>query len=271
MIAGDERTGDAFAEFARYYDPIMDHVDYPRWTRVASGLADLLSRPPRHLDAACGTGVFLEAVKRYGWRSVGADLSPAMLAAARHQGRRFPGAVADLRALPFNGAFDLVTCLFDSVNFLLTEEDVQSAMYAFARALRPGGLLYFDVITERMVLDYFEGRSWSENNGRFDSTWRSVYDRESRLSTTTVTVSSGGETVIREKVYPLDFVQRALAAAGLEVIAVMDAESFRAPGKRSIRIDIIAALEPSAKLRKGWRLLQRCLQTEQRTAAKLKG
>jgi SAM-dependent methyltransferase len=256
------RQQDAFAELARYYDPIMLHVDYARWKRVASGLADLLPRPLQHLDAACGTGVFLDAVATYGWCSVGVDLSPAMLAAARHRDRHHPYAVADLRALPFLGTFDLVTCLFDSVNFLLDEEDLCAALAGMARALRPGGVLYFDIITERMVLDYFEGRSWAENNGRFDSTWTSTYDRQSRLSITNVRISSGAEGTIYERVYTLDRVQHAVVNAGLELVAVMDAETFRAPNKKTSRIDLVAALDPGPELRKGWRRMQRTLRSE---------
>ena len=47
---------DAFGELARYYDPLMTHVNYDRWFFTVSALADLVEEPIRHLDAACGTG-----------------------------------------------------------------------------------------------------------------------------------------------------------------------------------------------------------------------
>ena len=166
---------DPFADIAPYYDTIMEHVNYGRWFRVTEALSTLLPPGFTHVDAACGTGVLIKRLRADGWRSFGVDLSFAMIRAGRKGPRALPAATADLRALPLHGGADYVTCLFDSLNFLLEYEDVERAFGQIYGALAPQGLFYFDVVTERMVKDYFEGQEWIEQNGRFSTTWRSAW------------------------------------------------------------------------------------------------
>ncbi|MEX2016830.1 MAG: class I SAM-dependent methyltransferase, partial [Candidatus Hydrogenedentales bacterium] len=107
---------DPFGELARYYDPLMAHVDYDRWFVVATAVAESLAlkTPPRHLDLACGTGTLLARLRVAGWSSIGADLSPAMLRTARKSRLIDRLVCADMTALPFRNSFDYITCLFDS-------------------------------------------------------------------------------------------------------------------------------------------------------------
>jgi SAM-dependent methyltransferase len=233
-------TNDAFADLARYYDRLMDHVDYDRWYIAATTLAGLLPGPIVHLDAACGTGVLLKKLVRLGWNSVGIDLSQAMLRNGKKAPGAMPAAAADLRALPFSESLDYITCLFDSINFLLDPGDMRRAIGEFARALKPGGLLYFDIVTERMVLEHFAGQSWTEDNGGFSTTWESDYVRKTGQSHTHIKVGSGARSTITERVYEQDEIEDAVAAAGLDLLGAFDAESWRAPGKKSIRIEFVA-------------------------------
>ena len=187
---------DTFCDLARYYDHIMDHVDYDRWFTVTTALAQLLPRDFVHLDAACGTGTLLKRLRRTGWRTIGVDLSPAMLRAGLSARRPPPGmappaAAADLRALPFQSRIDYVTCLFDSVNFLLDMDDVRRMFAEVHGILKDTGLFYFDIVTERMVTQHFDNQEWTEQDGRFSTTWRSSYDRQTHVTETEVRVGTG--------------------------------------------------------------------------------
>lgn len=248
---------DSFAYLAPFYDRIMSHVDYARWQRITTTLAALLSSDFVHVDLACGTGALLKRLRAMGWHSMGVDLSEAMLRAGM-KGRKtgsFPGAAADLRALPFRGVVDYATCLFDSMNFLLTQEDVDRALAQVYQALTPGGLLYFDVVTERMVLDHFDGQDWDENNGRFRTTWSSRYDRNTRVATTEVRVNTDASGVIRERIYMIPEIEKALAEAGFTLLGAYDARTWKAPGKRSIRVDFVAAKNPTTNFIKRFEAL----------------
>jgi len=241
---------DAFLELAPYYDRIMDHVNYDRWYMVTTTVAGMLPTSFTHLDAACGTGTLIKRLRSENWKSVGTDISSSMIKAGRKAGAKFPAAAADLRALPICGSIDYVTCLFDSVNFLLTLEDVTQAFREIRNALSPQGIFYFDIVTERMVTEHFEDQDWTEDNGRFSTTWRSRYRRETCVAETTVKVDNGPEGTVRERIYTQAEIERAVARAGFHLLGAFDAHTWKPPHKRTIRIDFVAAREKSRALRK---------------------
>lgn len=232
---------DAFEPIATYYDSIMSHVDYDRWAIIAAQLQALLPDSIDHLDAACGTGTFVMRMRGYGWNSYGADLSRAMIDSTPDE----TFTVSDMTALPFPDAnFDCVSCLFDSINFLLTPEKVAAAVAEFHRVLRPGGVLYFDAVTERMVLDHFAGQEWTEAGEGFSTTWKSTYGRTTGLSETTVHVSGREPCIIREQIYTTDFFEQILAGEGFTLLGVVDAETWRKPTRRTVRLEFVAARSP---------------------------
>lgn len=146
-LAIDERHAEAaYRAMADGYDCFTASTDHDAWART---IVELLAREGvdggRMLDVACGTGRCLRAFAALGWQVDGCDLSEAMLALARESGASGSLVQADMRSLPRFGAYDAVVCLNDSVNYLLAQGELEAAMSGFARNLRPGGVLSFDV------------------------------------------------------------------------------------------------------------------------------
>jgi SAM-dependent methyltransferase len=104
------------------------HFDIAGWVL---GLADL-APGRRVLDAGCGNGAYLRALRGRPVRAVGCDLSPGMLSAAGH-----PVLVnADVAALPFrHGAFDVVL----AAHMLYHVPDRAAAVRELRRVLAAGG------------------------------------------------------------------------------------------------------------------------------------
>jgi len=130
--------------------------NYPAYSqRMADALPSLLqelgSKPLDMLDIACGEGTFAVAMAKRGFRVAGIDQSAVMLQFAKAKARREGVQVSfhqqDMRHLSLRQQFDLVTCWFDSLNYLLDLKDVQATFDGVARALRPTGLFIFDVNT----------------------------------------------------------------------------------------------------------------------------
>jgi SAM-dependent methyltransferase len=201
--------------------------------------------------------VFVAKLRKNGWKSFGFDLSPAMLHAARKTLSQPVLAAADLRALPLRaGCIDYATCLFDSVNFLLEIEQVEEAFRQVAAAVRPGGVFYFDAITERMVLEHFADQSWSENNGNFSTFWKTEYDRKTSTAETFIQVDSGPLCTIRERVYLQSSLEAALVKAGFTVLGVMDAETWKSPRKKTVRLDFVCVKGPALDFSRRFRDVQ---------------
>ncbi len=159
-----EETGGAahalatYEPLARFYDLFTRHDDYTRWCAL---LDDLLHRHgvpgKRLLDVACGTGKSTTAFRDLGYEVSGVDLSAAMIAKARAKeaNRGISFRQGDMRGLPGPGSdHDVVLCMDDAVNNLIDDAELADALAGTARALRPGGLLVFDVNTLRTY------RSW---------------------------------------------------------------------------------------------------------------
>ncbi|MFO7976071.1 MAG: class I SAM-dependent methyltransferase [Candidatus Hydrogenedentota bacterium] len=247
---------DPFATLARYYDRVMAHVDYDRWYLVTLALAGLLPVPFRHADLACGTGNLVKRLQQIGWRTAGMDLSPAMIRTGRKNDPHWRGAVGDLRALPFHNSLDFATCLFDSLNFLLKEEDIENAILQCGAALRSGGVFYFDFVTEEMVLQHFAGQQWTEDNGTFSTTWESTYDHATGITETSIRVNNGVVNTIREKIHSQRQIEASLEKAGLYPMAILDAETWRKPRQKTIRVDVIAVKGSPKAYIKAFRKIQ---------------
>jgi SAM-dependent methyltransferase len=136
---------------APYYRALTSQDDYRAWTALVDRAITAAGAPGRRLlDVGCGAGRSAAHLADLGYAVTGIDASPHMVALARTR----PDAagvdfhVHDARTPFADGEYDIVNCMSDVVNYLLDPADLDAAFDAAARALRPGGLLVFDVNTE---------------------------------------------------------------------------------------------------------------------------
>lgn len=158
----------AYDAIAPVYDQFTTGHDYELWVeRLMQPLKRHgLPEVGRLLDAGCGTGKsFLPMVER-GWSVRAFDLSPGMVEIAR---TKVDGAVeisvADMRDEPVFGEFDLVWALADSVNHLLSLEELEAALRGMRANLAADGLALFDTNTLRVYRTFFAQDIRVENGG----------------------------------------------------------------------------------------------------------
>jgi SAM-dependent methyltransferase len=147
-------TYDAFAE---HYDLFTAHHDYDSWTATLERLAlDCGLRGSRLLDVACGTGKSLLPFLNRGYSVTACDVSPAMVQrATRKAGPGLRIEVHDMRALPRLGSFDLICCLDDAVNYLLSADELLATLQGLRRNLAEGGVIVFDVNSVRSYRSFY--------------------------------------------------------------------------------------------------------------------
>jgi ubiquinone/menaquinone biosynthesis C-methylase UbiE len=145
-----ELATQALSSVERGYDllaPKFDHTPF----RTPDGILDATAgalRPlgpfDRGLDVCCGTGAGMGVLESLcEGRIAGVDFSAGMLAQARSAHPDAECVRADVRALPFAGAFDLAVS-FGALGHFLPDE--RPALFAGVhRALRPGGLFAFPI------------------------------------------------------------------------------------------------------------------------------
>jgi SAM-dependent methyltransferase len=138
----------AYDVLAPYYDHFTADYAYESWIAAIERRAIALGlRGRRALDLACGTGNSTEPLLARGYSVRACDISPQMISEAR---RKYPDhadafVVADMRELPDLGEFDLVLCLDDAVNYLLSAEELDATFRSVAEVLAPSGVFVFDV------------------------------------------------------------------------------------------------------------------------------
>ena len=91
------------------------------------------------LHLGCDGGHHDYTLKKH-FQVTGVDVSPAMLALAKRLNPEVTYSLGDMRSLRLGKAFDAVV-LPDSVNYMLTEEDLRAAFATAFMHLRPGGVL----------------------------------------------------------------------------------------------------------------------------------
>jgi SAM-dependent methyltransferase len=126
--------------FAADYLQVYAHRDAAAAAAEIAGLAPHLGHGPV-LDACCGNGRHLAALRARGVAAVGFDWSRDLLVASGAPGL---GARADVREIPFAGGFSTVLVLFTAFGYF-AEEDNARTLAGLARQVAPGGRLLLDL------------------------------------------------------------------------------------------------------------------------------
>jgi SAM-dependent methyltransferase len=153
-------------------------LNWLRWLSVM--LAPRLPPNARVLDLCCGTGNLAAELSRRGLWMTGLDASRPMLRYAQANAPDVPLVQADIRSFGMRSCFDAAICLFDSLNHLLSVEDLDAAFASVFRCVRPGGWFLFDVNTAHGYTLHWSGSREMVGTEHTVRTWSS-YDETSSL------------------------------------------------------------------------------------------
>ncbi|MDP6368939.1 MAG: class I SAM-dependent methyltransferase [Planctomycetota bacterium] len=181
----------------------------------------------RVLDAGCGFGRHAIAMAEQGLDPWGLDLSEELLAEAPGEegGERLVGRLlrGDLRRLPCaHDAFDGMTLLFSSFGYFSDDENWQVLGEA-ARVLRPGGLLFLDLMNPQLVRGTLVPHSERHRAGWTITERRSLSSDGRRVrKQVRLRDAEGLERSWREDVrlYGTEELLELAEAAGLELVSV---------------------------------------------------
>ena len=139
-----------YGEFAVVYDRLMADVDYDaraayyRTLLSARGVSDGATV----LEPACGTGSLTLRLAQH-YTVLPSDVSEEMLSVAAKKSKAAGLSLTfirqELRQLHAHCPADAVVCACDGVNYLLTDAALLGFLRSAHAALKPGGVLAFDV------------------------------------------------------------------------------------------------------------------------------
>ena len=242
-----------YSGFAAAYDKIMENVDYGRWADYVDRLfAFYESRPERVLDVACGTGSTAILLAKKGYAMSGTDRAIEMLFGAREKARKrgihLPLWQQDMRDLAVAKPYDAALCLYDSVNYIQTEEEMKQFFTRVSEALVPRGMFIFDVTTEHNIVKHFHKQTFAESLDDFSYIWRNLYFHRDKTCKTILTFFLREddryykhEELHIQKIYSVAQIKALLEQTGYKLLSSFDAFTFNRWGRSSERINFTAA------------------------------
>ena len=245
-----------YNEFARFYV----RGDWPRYSaqmaRMLPSVLEYFGLWPRSvLDLACGEGTFAVAMAKRGLQVTGVDLSPEMLDIARERAAKAGLDVKflqqDMSSLSLRGRFDLITCWFDSLNYLLEIDDLAETFAGVSRVLDRNGIFIFDVNTIRaLAVEWVKEPCYVHLDSR-DLFLASVpqYDPATRIASLHITGFAREnerwvrvDEVHKERGYTLQEIRRCLKKANLRELACWASlDKMEKPGRSTVRVFFVAS------------------------------
>lgn len=141
-----------FKEMAKYYDFIYSFKgkDYAGEAAFLDRMINKYGNKGKQLlDAGCGTGEHLVYLKRK-YDVMGLDLHREMINVARKKLGNVELRQGDMRSFNLNKKYDVIICMFSSINYNRTRQDYLRTFRNFYRHLNKGGVVVGDLFTRDM-------------------------------------------------------------------------------------------------------------------------
>jgi ubiquinone/menaquinone biosynthesis C-methylase UbiE len=175
---------EAYKEFAQIYDSLVNSdIDYKKWgNKILELCGQYNIQRDSYLDLACGTGNITAVVAPYFKNCYGIDMSNDMLLEADEKLRKLRLKTnlvcQDMRSLNLNRKFDLITCCLDSLNYILSFDDLQSIFRSVHMHLNDGGLLIFDMNSYYKLSEIIGDNTFIHNSEDIVYIWENNFENE---------------------------------------------------------------------------------------------
>jgi cyclopropane fatty-acyl-phospholipid synthase-like methyltransferase len=148
-----------YQEFSKVYDKFMEFADYDGWHDFVTFIINGNNLDGKNLlDLGCGTG---EVMKRFitEYECTGVDLSEDMLLVAKEKFKSMGISGSffcqDMTSFSLEKKYDIVISLFDTVNHLISLEDLVKLFERVKEHLNDGGIYIFDVVDRNFMEEMF--------------------------------------------------------------------------------------------------------------------
>lgn len=235
---------EGYNSIARVYDKLNAEINYSAWADYVEKcfLRYMPNKPEIVLDLACGTGSMTYELLKRGYDMIGVDGSEDMLSEAYARGTSFGDKnilylLQDMRSFELYGTVGAVTCCLDSLNYLLSEEDLMKCFDTVHNYLEPDGVFVFDMNTPYKFENIYGDNSYILED-KIDGLdvycgWQNYYDKESEICSFYLSLFEEIDGTYRrsdeeqhEKCYSLDTIRTLLYKCGFELLMVSSDYNF---------------------------------------------
>ncbi|MGC9779174.1 MAG: class I SAM-dependent methyltransferase [Candidatus Heimdallarchaeota archaeon] len=136
---------DLYKKLAKYYDYLYAWKDYKKEAeQIKEEIVKYKkSTGNKLLDMACGTGSHLEHFTD-DYECTGIDINSEILEVAKSKGLKASFILGDMTDFDLGTEFDIILCLFSSIGYVKTKENLTKTIECFTKHLKKGGVLIIE-------------------------------------------------------------------------------------------------------------------------------
>ncbi len=214
-----------YSAFANIYNHVMGHVDYKKWAKFIYKTIEY-QNPLNTLDIACGTGSLFQFYPSY-LKKIGIDSSEDMIEVAKIEVIDSKFYVQNMKEITLNEKFDFVTCNHDSINYLLTEEELEQHFFSVKKVLKQESIYFFDISSEENILLNFDKKIFTDTIDHTFLLWENEYDKNKREIYSKLFFSINTDSGLLEyreshqqKCYRINDIEKVLEKTGFKILAI---------------------------------------------------
>ncbi|MCC5943124.1 MAG: class I SAM-dependent methyltransferase [Balneolaceae bacterium] len=246
-----------YSVLAEIYDEVMADVDYETWADYIDEI--ILEHNPEAedlLELACGTGTIALSLEELDCYNITAtDGSPEMVEKAIEKGEKVHSEI-DFQTMNFldihlNKNFDVVFMVFDSINYLHSEEEILKLHAQVKNVLKPGGIFIYDFTTprnSRKAIKFLHNHQKEISKGiRYFR--ESSFDGKKRIHTNHFRIvkenpETGMDSIVTEekhqqKIYTQAEMEATIKKTDFTILQAYDGFELRPAHAKSLRITMV--------------------------------
>jgi SAM-dependent methyltransferase len=208
----------AYKKFGYFYDEVMASLNYDLWLEFVE---EYLNPNDKILDLACGTATLVTMLKLKGYDAEGLDLSESIIEIAKEKRKinhlDFELYVQDMTKFNTFKKYNMITCFFDSVNFLDNISKVKKMFDCAHKHLEDGGHFIFDIFSKELQKEY-ENNIINEDYETFKINWTTKKSSPNTLKHT-IKINDGDDDFV-ESYYEYYYDVKELNHKGFKLVKI---------------------------------------------------
>jgi len=226
------------------YDKLMSHVNYKNWADYIVKLFQYSDiKINSIIDISCGTGSLLTNFINRKYFFCGSDISLPMICRAGPKFDKNVFMVSDVKRMSVkSNRFDAVIFLYDSLNYMQNENQINSLFKEVNRILVKGGIFIFDIITDLLCKTHYQNFEEQENWNDSGYLRHSFYNNTSQIQHNDFRINIGNNIYFEshmQRVFPESKIDEYLNYNNFDLAARLDDFTFSASNEDSERIHYV--------------------------------
>ena len=234
-----------YSDLAPLYDSMLTHVDYEQWYQYIKKLMHNYIEDPRVLlELGCGTGRFGAKFSRDNYLIYGMDNSVDMLQVAKTRAfKNFHIFCGDITRYRLKGSFDFIFSVHDTMNYLVTTDDIRSVIQNTRDVMNRYSIFMFDLTSEYNIKQNFDGKATRYTVGDTAVVWDNEYDEKTKMVYSYLTFQNPDGTSTMEthlqRIYDVEQISRILWEEKMELLDVFSDYNFGPVHEKTIMSNFV--------------------------------